>query len=111
MRISYWSSDVCSSDLLPAGHHGDRRDRTLLRIVDDDALGRRAAGAAGGVAVPARLARDLGLGDRAAAVDHPDVDRKSVVQGTSGSVRVVVVGRRILKKKNFVAQDNDTSKI
>ena len=34
----------------------------LLRLVDDDAVGRRAAGAAGGLAVPARLARDLGVG-------------------------------------------------
>ena len=36
---------------------------------------RRAAGAGGGVLVPARLARDLGQRDRVAAVDHPRPSR------------------------------------
>src|SRR3546814_12839258 len=51
MRISDWSSDVCSSDL--------------------DAVGRRAARAAGGVVLPARLARNLGIGGGAGGRSSP----------------------------------------
>src|SRR3546814_20968404 len=70
MRISDWSSDVCSSDLegtnfkhVVAPHH------------------RRSDRVAGGRSV--RLA----------------VDRKSVVSGKSVAVRVDLGGRRIIKKK------------
>ncbi len=49
------------------------RNRTFLSLIDDDAVGRRAARAGGGVVVPARLARDLGVGGGVAAVDHSDV--------------------------------------
>src|SRR3546814_15943227 len=83
MRISDWSSDVCSSDLLPRGRQlrqplpaphreGDRRCRDDLR--------------------------DRGRRDR--PVRRPGQDRKSVVKGKSVSVRVDLGGRRIIKKKN-----------
>src|SRR3546814_1361344 len=40
MRISDWSSDVCSSDLRGAGHfHGDRAGRLLRRVLHRDRLG------------------------------------------------------------------------
>src|SRR3546814_15219556 len=78
MRISDWSSDVCSSDLLRAGGRRDRRR---------DAPGQRRG------AAPRRRGRRLRRGRRR-------TDRKSVVSGKSVSVRVDLGGRRIIKKKN-----------
>src|SRR3546814_15678756 len=105
MRISDWSSDVCSSDLreISAGffvsmrrrqrYAGLRRDRGAVRV------------RAGAFEIPLR-------GDDAAGVrrhvdacaerhrcTNRDVDRKSVVSGKSVSVRVDLGGRRIIKKK------------
>src|SRR3546814_16932642 len=83
MRISDWSSDVCSSDLL----------------LPDRADGR--GGAAHQAAVRPALCR--GGGDRRRADDALCAvrrqDRKSVVSGKSVSVRVDLGGRRIIKKK------------
>src|SRR3546814_7696650 len=84
MRISDWSSDVCSSDLdclgrgrlFLAGTVADVREREGARAVKGHALARRAGSFA-------RL--------------RPD--RKSVVEGKSVSVRVDLGGRRIIKKK------------
>src|SRR3546814_18864742 len=110
MRISDWSSDVCSSDLV--GHrvvaqrqrHGDHRGHRL------DALGVQL----GKLLDPAQDVRQL-LGQRllVAFVDANarqsralrdsllvDRDRKSVVWGKSVSVRVDLGGSRIIKKKN-----------
>src|SRR3546814_20057623 len=72
MRISDWSSDVCSSDL------------HLLARRDDDVI-------FGGVVARIRLAAET----------HEPVglDRKSVVSGKSVSVRVDLGGRRIIKTK------------
>src|SRR3546814_1910978 len=85
MRISDWSSDVCSSDLaggavdLPrAPEPGDRAQ--LQRPVE-------------------RARVDMVIFDRIARHDHLDRDRKSVVEGKSVSVRVDLGGRRIIKKK------------
>src|SRR3546814_15862697 len=101
MRISDWSSDVCSSDLLVAHR---------LKFADEQAEG----GAM--------------LGDRAVAVDDdhlpalaqcgaqpPQEDRKSVVEGKSVSERVDLGGRRIMKKnttqqRNTAAQGNSHPK-
>src|SRR3546814_11945678 len=82
MRISDWSSDVCSSD--------------LLAVVQLEAEPRRRDDRK----VPARVGRD-GL---QVPVHHPGrlpraEDRKSVVSGKSVSVRVDLGGRRIIKKK------------
>src|SRR3546814_18464819 len=98
MRISDWRSDVFSSD---------------LRRVDDGAVARRTRGRGGDIpaARPARRpARDrsapLGQGaDRLsrARSERPQrwrgPDRKSVVWGESGSVRVALGGCRNIKKK------------
>src|SRR3546814_10215829 len=79
MRISDWSSDVCSSDLLPwrrglvtgAGtHHGLDRQVVLVGELE------------------------------IALVVGRNRDRKSVVSGKSVSVRVDLGGRRIIKKKS-----------
>src|SRR3546814_15016992 len=69
MRISDWSSDVCSSDL--------RRHRV----------------AGHGHRIGARWSRNRVRPLR------PRADRKSVVKGKSVSVRVDLGGRRLIKKK------------
>src|SRR3546814_19425301 len=90
MRISDWSSDVCSSDL-------DRDHAARLEVNDREA-------AVCGVAaqhrliVPGREARGLEL---EVVLVRPEPDRKSVVKGKSGSVRVDLGGRRIIKKKTI----------
>src|SRR3546814_13283447 len=75
MRISDWSSDVCSSDLR-----------------------RHASGMPGGLR---RGRRTLGHCAAPRPGGHPAFhgDRKSVVWGKSVSVRVDLGGRRIIKKK------------
>src|SRR3546814_14881209 len=122
MRISDWSSDVCSSDLDqpprprprsaadrhhlgPHGRRGQPRDPgqagtdeaaaglSLLvrrRLQGHEGICRLCGGgaAAGG---------DLHLSDPCLAVRQ--LDRKSVVEGKSVSVRVDLGCRRIIKKK------------
>src|SRR3546814_15043518 len=81
MRISDWSSDVCSSDLVRGEAVADR----AVAVADD------------AIAPEMRLARG-DLGGRAEL--RRRVDRKSVVEGKSVSVRVDLGGRRIIKKTN-----------
>src|SRR3546814_15327928 len=93
MRISDWSSDVCSSDLFRPNGGGqcdngsrwdqcaERRPWRLYRFHSDD-----------------RPVRASEAGN-AAAQCHGARDRKSVVWGKSVSVRVDLGGRRIIKKK------------
>src|SRR3546814_21004339 len=78
MRISDWSSDVCSSDL------GAPKVRAMEII---DALEPTKRGPYAGV---------VGYLDFSGNID---TDRKSVVSGKSVSVRVDLGGRRIIKKK------------
>src|SRR3546814_14638537 len=108
MRISDWSSDVCSSDLLG--------DRAILAVVDE----------AGGAELSRDIGRDieieiailrhgelaLGHVDALAAQQtlhaceplvveaarQPLIDRKSVVEGKSVSVRVDLGGCRSMIK-------------
>src|SRR3546814_18955551 len=107
MRISDWSSDVCSSDL----HGGDRRGsrpRLEFQGRSEDRRVRRKA-------TPQAAIREAGDRDdadrcedrgrqacyaarlRCAAAREPG-DRKSVVSGKGVSVRVDLGGRRIMKK-------------
>src|SRR3546814_15832039 len=113
MRISDWSSDVCSSDLtfpggkkvleniwlsfLPGakigvlGPNGAGKS-TLLKIMagrDDGFTGE--AWAAEGVKV--------GFLEQEPKLDSSKTDRKSVVEGKSVAERVAPGGRRIFKKK------------
>src|SRR3546814_17553794 len=90
LRISDWSSDVCSSDLTHRHRLADR--------------GRPGDGACAGA-----FARHRANGERwqwiacrpalAVPADRRQGDRKSVVQGKRVSVRVDFGGRRIIKKK------------
>src|SRR3546814_20211799 len=116
MRISDWSSDVCSSDLLPGDPHPVAG---RLRAVRDDPGGARAArdarrlwpreridpAARSDRAPDPAVVRDAhpaqprarARPDRARAVGG-GLDRKSVVLGKSVSVRVDHGGRRHIKK-------------
>src|SRR3546814_13605942 len=101
MRISDWSSDVCSSDLViamvdravaepPAPLAGTRWDVDTLisgELVESVPE-----------AVDAYLTFD-GEGGIAG-----QTDRKSVGEGKSVSVRVILGGRRIIKKKKTIQQ-------
>src|SRR3546814_20704350 len=99
MRISDWSSDVCSSDLryrlradsLTALHSTE--DLRRLQAVDRRLLREhRFAGQPG-------FAAALGRHRRSIDQRLQWRDRKSVVYGKSVSVRVDLGGRRILKNK------------
>src|SRR3546814_17244140 len=109
MRISDWSSDVCSSDL--AAQHG--RPRREAEPFSRPALRRPAAAcrhrprarhASQDHAVRrGHLGARPGAGRRGAERD-PQAwlrDRKSVVEGKSVSVRLDLGGRRNLKKKKI----------
>src|SRR3546814_19181744 len=108
MRISDWSSDVCSSDL------GQSR---ILFSTEQGSLGcQRLHGIPGlckgrniGICnteplhlhrCPAICAERPALRPEVATRQHRPEDRKSVVSGKSGSVRVDLGGRRIIKNKN-----------
>src|SRR3546814_12960109 len=101
MRISDWSSDVCSSDLggRSAGSFG--RSWVLLccepGLVDGPVLG--FAGLAIGLEEGARDGLGIVQGRVESHIGRAR-DRKSVGEGKSVSVRVDLVGRRIIKKNN-----------
>src|SRR3546814_21197439 len=84
MRISDWSSDVCSSDLC-GGRQSEYREKSR----PPDCQGRDFRSGLQGDA-------------RSRAADHRrrrvQGDRKSVVQGKRVTVRVDLGGRRIIKK-------------
>src|SRR3546814_10935594 len=99
MRISDWSSDVCSSDL-------QEEDAELREIVLADELAAGvllADGAEGGRR--GEQADDAVLLDDAPEGAGVGRDRKSVVEGKSVSVRVDLGGGRIIKKKTTNADD------
>src|SRR3546814_19699002 len=103
MRISDWSSDVCSPDLTKDVGAMAARSRAY-----------QGAGAAGTMQVkrngdragPATISFSPGassarkLSARAPICRPLTIDRKSVAQGKRVSVRVVLGGRRIIHKTN-----------
>src|SRR3546814_1081976 len=100
MRISDWSSDVCSSDLrqLPVTDVRRQRDDAPLEP---------------GQPLRSRHRLDMGHEPRGRlpvrrhqiaethgeVAEHPEAERKSVVEGKSVAVRVEHGGRRIIKTK------------
>src|SRR3546814_15761748 len=118
MRIIDWSSDVCSSDLSFARQPFgivERREIAKPAVAQDGCNALARAELAGerhraGDVDPRRQAKaqpllveqaahdrqPLGVGDAELGVDR---DRKSVVSGTSGAVRVDLGGSRNLKQK------------
>src|SRR3546814_17854116 len=122
MRISDWSSDVCSSDLTAIADDpcegafddpssGMDDEAGLIGEFADD-FDRNGGGVPDAIAVVGAVgigARDEGMplvrllekGHRAIAVLHIGrIDRKSVVTGKSVSGRVDLGGGRSSKKKN-----------
>src|SRR3546814_13714067 len=102
MRISDWSSDVCSSDLPPPlcrsresggnfatrGLHDRRTAARGVCLSEESWLSGRK-----------RRTRNAKCRQRYRGFESL-TDRKSVVWGKSVSVRVDLGGRRIIKKKN-----------
>src|SRR3546814_14354088 len=98
LRISDWSSDVCSSDL---------RCSIVIPPIPPTkspatSAPRPRTPSAAAAALPSRSHSRSAppLPPHPARVASRRTDRKSVVQGKSVSVRVALGGRRILKKKN-----------
>src|SRR3546814_17919705 len=104
MRISDWSSDVCSSDL-KQGTNSIAFDRHRVGIGRFD----REVGHLVDVRVVHSVMRQCHRNAetdrqrmkivRKAVQSHRTADRKSVVSGKSVSVRVDLGGRSIIKKK------------
>src|SRR3546814_15553402 len=94
MRISDWSSDVCSSDLMDYAFCNGRRNAARCPPLCAAKAGAKSMDGRRGAAL-AHCARSLDFPVISVAVLD---DRKSVVQGKSVSVRVDLVGRSILKK-------------
>src|SRR3546814_19471513 len=104
MRISDWSSDVCSSDLPSRGVGASA-------LATGEATAAQATADAPSRIIPRRF-RPRGRGGAGDAADVRenrskslpkcgcDIDRKRVVSGKSVSVRVDLGGRSIIKKKN-----------
>src|SRR3546814_21140906 len=107
MRISDWSSDVCSSDLgervpirraafgraIPDGDAGQRAE-LFLDIGEAHRIDRRFGDVA-------RRERRSG-GNRSEALARQRQDRKRVVKGTGVSVSVNLGGRSLIKQKQKI---------
>src|SRR3546814_16278986 len=101
MRISDWSSDVCSSDLQYGRTARAEENRTTQsRMTSTMTANLQNLTHTTMAATPqSELPEPLGTG----------LDRKSVVSGKSESVRVDLGGRRTLKKKTHRPNPVDTS--
>src|SRR3546814_17263133 len=102
MRISDWSSDVCSSDLdqfLPFPRREHAPPRAPWPTCDGPRNIRRPYPLLGKVAVPPIWCRRPHPSKEKESWQTQSKDRKSVVEGKSVSVRVELGGRRILKQK------------
>src|SRR3546814_11467969 len=113
MRISDWSSDVCSSDLhtpLAVPIRSAREFRTMLDrrsiIAGGTASFLCAAGLRAQVLPPQGFATPSGTVPFAPDVFR-DRDRKGVVVGRSVVVRVALGGRRSIKKKKTTTTTNE----
>src|SRR3546814_15187999 len=121
MRISDWSSDVCSSDLTDANDHNQRN------VFKDAVIQSRKAHFTGGdddknlihldTPLPFDIRDVLAHANfrNTEMVDSGEVyaDRKSVVSGKRVSVRVDLGGRRSIKKtksrKNYNEKKNKST--
>src|SRR3546814_18061036 len=104
MRISDWSSDVCSSDLIYRALLQTRRDLGVLILLDTSSSVKDLAPDGRTI-----QQQQIALGwELASTLDA--ADRKSVVSGKSVSVSVDIGGRRIIKKKrNKITTQINTS--
>src|SRR3546814_12535013 len=106
MRSSDWSSDVCSSDLICGPRRGAGADEG--RAGDGSRHGGQRAGSGRrhclSAVVGAHRPPLIGPATLSWSGSHPwggtePIERKSVGEGTSVSVRVDLGGRRIIKKR------------
>src|SRR3546814_13850615 len=100
MRISDWSSDVCSSDLALGAHAVDD-DFSARR--DGEAAAQRNARRIGGIEAARAAAAGQAPG-QAQAQDERHRDRKRGVWGKSVSVRLSTGGVRDIKKNRKIRQ-------
>src|SRR3546814_17212606 len=111
MRISDWSSDVCSSDLLDRRHGGlapEVRSHTpvcslrwrgvVQQIRENGGLCKRGGGREDGNSVRGWFEFSFLI----VFLSFHMADRQSVVSGKSVSVRVNLGGSRIIKKKKHI---------
>src|SRR3546814_14187502 len=105
MRISDWSSDVCSSDLvmfdfLQAGEAEpedvDTSYQDALSKLEDIEFKNMLSAEEDQLSAVVQITAGAGGTE---SCDWAGIDRKSVVSGKSGSVWVGVGGRRTMKKK------------
>src|SRR3546814_19493605 len=105
MRISDWSSDVCSSDLLCAAYlnsyESEVRQRPFIAVQaklnkSNETTKNYTLDYSGepGTSYPANVCGSYTINTS----EINNRDRKSVVEGQSVSVRVDIGGRRIIKK-------------
>src|SRR3546814_11213241 len=97
MRISDWSSDVCSSDLCEAGDAAWPLAPVRRTSGQADAQG---AGTDCGHAASVQGRAGAGFQKPELTRSDGSEDRKSVVWGKSVSVRADSGGRRIITKRN-----------
>src|SRR3546814_11040780 len=101
MRISDWSSDVCSSDLPAAPANGQKNQilsECLLRFRPDPHRSRPPTRRTCFRDAQGRLAQWV---ERLVYTADDGRDRQRVVQGRSVAVRVDRGGRRIIEKKTI----------
>src|SRR3546814_20345873 len=106
MRISDWSSDVCSSDLVTFTGTGIWDiSRTWIALLltgnctDIESIFHRSVTNSEGFDLATVVGTGTGMNVAEFAEKIGKPDRKSVVEGKSVSVRVDLGGRRIIKKK------------
>src|SRR3546814_19823942 len=108
MRISDWSSDVCSSDLLEADKRGSGTAQSDEAAVADLKVGRRVLDVEARAIATLAGQLDGGFADavaRLAEVEGRGLDRKSVQRGRSVSVRLNSGGGANIKKKKITSSN------
>src|SRR3546814_11076723 len=119
MRISDWSSDVCSSDLSSFTAGSDMTLTQNVHVVGGNATFDTGANnvtltgamdgtqclikaGSGRLTLAAAASNDIGACVEEGTLSFNNrLDRKSVVEGKSVSVRVEIGGRRIIKNKTM----------
>src|SRR3546814_12768306 len=109
MRISDWSSDVCSSDLVYRSM-GVEMPRNTSKQAISPALEHRAFTDKDSRAARIAAAQALQVGDLVYIPRQVVLDWKRVEKGKSVSVRVDFGGRGIIKKKTHMKRPNKANR-
>src|SRR3546814_14260082 len=105
MRISDWSSDVCSSDLFLEQHNQDCEERDAAYNLDQAKVAIGSGGVTGAGLFEGTQTRLYIVPEQ--HTDFIFTDRKSVAKGKSVSVRVDLGGRRTIKTKKTLSISNN----